>query len=188
MCKYSVIIPIYEVKPFITPCLQSVFSQIPADVQVLLVDDGSADGSGEICDAYASRYPKAEVLRLAHRGVAAARNAGLRAAKGEFLLWVDPDDWVSANWFQVIDEAVSRKDPDMLVFDYVEWEDEHGLRRAYGRPGGAIDRELFLSDVTKDIRMNSSLWNKVIRKKLFDGLQFDEALDSEKWNTIWKAS
>lgn len=176
MCKYSIIIPVYDVRAFVETCLQSVFRQIPPDVQVILVDDGSTDGSGEICDAYARRYPQAEVLHLSHRGVGAARNAGLRAARGEYLLWVDPDDWVSEAWFQAIDEAISKRHPDLLVFDFIEWEDGQKRQSAYGRPGGAIDRELFLSDVTRDIRMNSSLWNKVIRKALYNGLQFDETL------------
>lgn len=176
MCKYSIIIPVYDVRAFVETCLQSVFRQIPPDVQVILVDDGSTDGSGEICDAYARRYPQAEVLHLSHRGVGAARNAGLRAARGEYLLWVDPDDWVSEAWFQAIDEAISKRRPDLLVFDFIEWEDGQKRQSAYGRSGGAIDRELFLSDVTRDIRMNSSLWNKVIRKALYDGLQFDETL------------
>lgn len=175
-CKYSLIIPVYQVKEYIAACLESIFCQIPTDVQVILVDDGSTDGSGEICDEYAKKYPQIEVIHQENSGVAAARNAGLRAAKGEYLLWVDPDDWVAEDWFASINAAITKDSPDFFVFDYIEHEDGRELKRDYARAAGPLDRELFLSDVTRDIRMNSSLWNKVIRRTLFDGLWFDEKL------------
>ena len=115
-CKYSLIIPVYQVKEYIVECLESIFCQIPAEVQVILVDDGSTDGSGEICDEYARKYPQIEVIHQENKGVAAARNAGLAAAKGEYLLWVDPDDWVSADWFCEIDKAIMHKIP---IFSYL---------------------------------------------------------------------
>ena len=176
MPEFSLIIPVYQVKDYLVECLESVFCQIPADVQVILVDDGSTDGSGEICDQYAQKYPQIEVLHQRNQGVAAARNAGLAVATGEYLLWVDPDDWVSENWYRTIKSAVARMQPDILVFDYDEIENENVRPKKYGRDKGFIDKEEFLNDVTRDIRMNSSLWNKVIRRPLFDGITFDEKL------------
>ena len=174
--KYSLIVPVYQVEGYLKACLDSVFGQIPRDMQVILVDDGSTDASGAICDEYAQRYPQTQVIHQGNRGVAAARNAGLQAAEGEYLLWVDPDDWVAENWFSEIDRAIDEEAPDVLVFDYCE--DEDGARREmrYGRKAGSLDKQLFLSDISRDIRMNSSLWNKVMKRALFSGLSFDERL------------
>lgn len=174
--EFSLIIPVYQVKDYLVECLESVFCQIPADVQVILVDDGSTDGSGEICDQYSQKYPQIEVIHQRNQGVAAARNAGLAVAKGEYLLWVDPDDWVSENWYRTIKDAVVRMHSDILVFDYDEVENENVRSQKYGRDKGFVDKEEFLNDVIRDIRMNSSLWNKVIRRALFDGITFDEKL------------
>ena len=80
--EFSLIIPVYQVKDYLSECLESVFCQIPADVQAILVDDGSTDGSGKICDQYAQKYPQIEVIHQRNQGVAAARNAGLAVAKG----------------------------------------------------------------------------------------------------------
>jgi len=175
-CKYSLIIPVYQVEEYLRACLDSVFCQIPQDMQVILVDDGSTDASGSICDAYAMKYPQTQVIHQPNRGVAAARNAGLRAAMGEYLLWVDPDDWVADNWFAEIDSAIEQAQPDVFVFDYCEDEDGLQQEKRYSRPEGRLDKERFLCDVSRDIRMNSSLWNKVMKRSLFSGLFFDERL------------
>lgn len=176
MYRYSVIIPVYQVRDYIEECLESVFSQLPQEVQVILIDDGSTDGSGEICEEYSKKHQNTQVFRQANKGVAAARNIGLDIASGKYLIWVDPDDMVTSDWFRSIDTIIQREGPDVFCFDYYEWKNEEIIRRSYGRPAGKIDKELFLNDIVKDIRINSSLWNKVIRRELFDSLQFDESL------------
>lgn len=176
MHRYSVIIPVYQVGDYIEECLDSVFSQLPQGVQVILMDDGSTDGSGEICEVYSKKHSCTQVFHQANKGVAAARNIGLHAANGEYLIWVDPDDCVTSDWFHSIDTVIQQENPDILLFDYYEWRNETRIKRSYNRPAGKIDKEIFLNDVVKDIRINSSLWNKVFRRALFDSLQFDESL------------
>lgn len=175
-CKYSLIIPVYQVKAYIVECLESIFCQIPADVQVILVDDGSTDGSGEICDEYARRYPQIEVIHQRNQGVAAARNAGLAVAKGEYLLWVDPDDWVTDDWFDKISYAVERYAPDVVVFDSLRVSEQKRHEEIYGRDEGFVDKDVFCQDIARDIRMLSGMPNKVIRTSLFQGIRFDCSL------------
>ena len=175
-CKYSLIIPVYQVREYIEQCLDSIFCQIPQDVQVILVDDGSTDGSGEICDEYAKRYPQIEVIHQENKGVAAARNAGLSAAKGEYLLWVDPDDWVAEDWFSQIDRVVCEFFPDLICFDSFRVKGNRKKRERYGRSAGFIDKQVFLEDIARDIRMLSGFPNKVVKRSLFDGVWFDAEL------------
>ncbi|MDR3314701.1 MAG: glycosyltransferase, partial [Oscillospiraceae bacterium] len=89
----SVIVPVYNVEPYLPKCLDSIVSQTYANLEIILVDDGSTDASGSICDAYAAKDERVRVIHQANGGVAAARNAGLDAAVGEYIQFVDSDDW-----------------------------------------------------------------------------------------------
>lgn len=175
MTKYSLIIPVYQVEKYIKKCFDSIYKQIPSDVQVILIDDGSTDGSSAICDDYASVYSQTFVFHQANKGVASARNIGLSFAVGEYILWVDPDDWVSDDWFKTIDSVVSTHKPDIVVFDSKRLECDKETKEVYGRKPGFVDVTTFCSDIARDIRMLSGLPNKVIRRELYDDILFDES-------------
>lgn len=175
MTKYSLIIPVYQVEKYIRKCFDSIYKQIPSDVQVILIDDGSTDGSSAICDDYASVYSQTFVFHQANKGVASARNIGLSFAVGEYILWVDPDDWVSDDWFKTIDSVVSTHKPDIVVFDSKRLECDKETKEVYGRKPGFVDVTTFCSDIARDIRMLSGLPNKVIRRELYDDILFDES-------------
>lgn len=98
MCIASVIIPIFNAQSTLRKCLDSVLNQTFIDYEVICVDDGSSDLSGEICEEYALNNPKIRVFHQANRGVCAARNLGLMNAKGEYILFCDSDDWVEREW------------------------------------------------------------------------------------------
>lgn len=170
--RFSVIVPVYNVAEYIRQCMGAVVPQLDDDVQLILVDDGSTDGSGAICDEYA---PRAQVIHQPNRGVAGARNAGLAAAQGEYLVWVDPDDWVAPDWMAKIRAGVQDA-PDMLLFDYRAWENDAVSECRYGREAGEQPVERVLEDVERDLTLKSALWNKVMRRELFAGIRFDESL------------
>ncbi len=92
--RVSVVVPVYNVAPWLDRCVASLAGQSFADIEILLVDDGSTDGSGRICDQWATRDPRVRAIHTANAGVSAARNRGLREATGKFLAFVDSDDWV----------------------------------------------------------------------------------------------
>ena len=114
--KYSVIIPIYNAQKTLKRCLDSIIGQRREDVEVVLINDGSADESGRIIKEYASRFNNIVSLSQENSGVSAARNRGLEAAKGTYILFVDSDDYVSSDYFKVIDEAGEEEDSDLIVF------------------------------------------------------------------------
>lgn len=91
----SVIVPVYNVAPYVRECLKSIAAQTYENIEVIVVDDGSTDGSGALCDAFAAHEPKARVVHKANGGLSDARNAGLREARGEWVAFVDSDDYVS---------------------------------------------------------------------------------------------
>ena len=114
--KYSVIIPVYNAAGTIARCLDSILCQPHEDVQVLLINDGSADESGKICRRYAKENACVCYYEKENGGVSSARNLGLENAVGEYILFVDSDDYVAADYFATIDEAMDRWNPDMLIF------------------------------------------------------------------------
>lgn len=116
-CKLSIVIPAYNVEQCFCACLDSVYSQLNGECQVVLVDDGSPDRCGEICDEYERRYP--EVTKVIHQenmGIGGARNTGMDAADGEYMLFVDSDDTLEPGAISAITEAINKYGTDMVSF------------------------------------------------------------------------
>lgn len=121
-CALSIIIPIYNVEAYLTQCLESIVAQVGAGtdirVEVILVDDGSTDHSGEIADAYGAEYPCVRVIHKKNAGVAAARNDGMDAAQGVWLYFMDSDDWMSQDGISLLLLAAADcPQADMILFD-----------------------------------------------------------------------
>ena len=178
MIFLSIIIPVYNAAYWLGGCLDSLLSTIPDmnAVQIILVDDGSTDGSSAICDQYAQQCSAIQVIHQANGGVSAARNTGLMHVQGEYIAWVDPDDYVSSDWFSSIRSAILSCHPDVVVFDTRRFDVHEETQEIYGRSPGLIDMDLFLTDLYRDARMLSGLPNKVIRAKHFSGVSFDTEL------------
>ncbi|WP_240640583.1 glycosyltransferase family 2 protein [Neisseria meningitidis] len=95
---FSIIVPIYNVEKYLRCCVDSVLAENFADYEMILVDDGSPDGCGKICDEYTGKYPHIKVIHQENGGLSDARNAGIRAAKGDYLIFLDSDDyWADTN-------------------------------------------------------------------------------------------
>lgn len=125
MVKYSVIIPVYNAKKTLRRCVDSLLNQNYSDMELILVNDGSSDGSGAICEEYRARYPFVVYIDKPNGGVSTARNAGLDVATGEYILFVDSDDFVSSDYFAELDCAYGANSYDLLVFK------KHGIGGKY---------------------------------------------------------
>lgn len=175
----SVILPVYNAEPWLAECLDSILDSVGqggGEVELLLINDGSKDRSAEICDDYAQRYGNIRVFHKENGGVSSARNLGLAQAKGQYLAWVDPDDYVSADWYPRIRAAMDCGAPDVIVMDSVRFGDGPDRQEVYGRAPGFVDRDVFVADVLRDIRMLSGMPNKVMKAALFCGVTFDTTL------------
>lgn len=119
---FSVILPVYNVEAQLHRCLDSVLAQTFHNYEVILVDDGSTDSSGKICDLYTENYSFIRVIHKNNGGLSSARNAGFMDAKGKYILWFDSDDWIEKETLQIIYDAVSNKEPDLIKFNYIRHE------------------------------------------------------------------
>ena len=117
MLKYSIIIPVYNIKEYLADCLDSVLAQSISDYEVILVNDGSTDGSDTLCDAYATKYSQIHVMHQSNQGVSVARNTGLELAQGEYVLFLDSDDWWEPNLLELLTPFVN-KNCDLVEFGF----------------------------------------------------------------------
>ena len=124
----SVVVPVYNVRPWLRRCLDSVLAQTFTDWECILVDDGSTDGSGAVCDEYAARDPRFTVIHKENGGVSSARNAGLDAAKGEYIQFLDSDDWIDHRLMETAVE-LQRRDPEAMVIWFWNCHEELLLKK-----------------------------------------------------------
>lgn len=189
--KYSLIIPIYNSEDTLQRCLDSILSQAYPDAELLLINDGSTDRSGEICLEYARKYQNLVCRTTENRGVSAARNSGLELAQGTYILFVDSDDYVSPDYFRTIDRTLAQGDPELVIF-------AHRLfgQRSYEVPvenrlvRGREETLRVVADYLRRGELNT-LWSKVFRRDLIeaDHLRFNEALSiDEDMNFVFSYS
>ena len=111
----SVIVPVYKVEAYLPKCLDSIINQTYRNLEIILVDDGSPDGCGAICDRYAEQDSRVRVIHQENAGVSSARNAGLDIMTGEYLTFVDSDDWLAPNAIEVLFDRIQRDGSDMVI-------------------------------------------------------------------------
>lgn len=166
--RYSVIIPVYNAKETLRRCLDSLVRQQFSDYELLLINDGSTDGSDAICREYANTYSCVRYFVKENGGVSSARNLGLEQAEGEYILFVDSDDYVSENYFSVISDALDNNVVELLMFGYcnfgsisAEWDTgEFNENTEVGiaiRVSSAMQQYLF-----------SSLWSKAFKRHIIE--------------------
>ena len=115
---FSLILPCYNVEKYVARCVQSILTQDFADYEIILVDDGSTDGTPALCDALAAEHGCIRVIHKENGGAASARNAGLGTARGKYVWFVDPDDWISPDALRMLHQASVADAPDVLKFNY----------------------------------------------------------------------
>ncbi|WP_195550370.1 glycosyltransferase family 2 protein [Streptococcus australis] len=171
--KYSVIIPVYNVENYLSRCIDSLLAQNYVDLEILLIDNGSKDQSGQICEDYATQFSNITAYHIPNKGVGSARNFGLSKAKGEFICFVDADDYLVGNLFSDVESQLDSQ-LDLLVFSYYnsieknlsEIDRSAKILPTEGKKDKsdfiALFQELWLTD------MMYTVWNKIYRKEFLE--------------------
>ena len=120
MPKVSIVVPVYNAERYLAECVRSILAQTIEDIELILVDDGSTDSSPAMCDAFAEQDTRVKVIHKPNGRASSARNAGIRAATGEFIAFVDSDDWINADMY----EKMLQPDADVCLCDYVRFRGE----------------------------------------------------------------
>ena len=118
MPKISVIVPVYKVEKYIHKCVDSILNQAFSDIEVILVDDGTPDRCGEICDAYGEQDSRVKVIHKENGGLSDARNAGMPHASGEYIIFIDSDDYIDVNMYEELLAAISSYVVDLVYSNF----------------------------------------------------------------------
>lgn len=185
--KISVVIPAYNVAPYLRECLDSVLSQTYENLEVLLVDDGSTDETPVLCDAYAARDGRITVIHRENGGISAARNSGLDAATGEFIGFVDADDRAAPQLYRLLYDGLIRLDADISVCNFYH---EDPVRKTLDEEGPRAEAVLQNGDATRlllrDEELKNYMWNKLFRAELFECIRFPAGEKFEDISTTYK--
>jgi len=167
----SVIMPVYKVEAYLPQSIESVLNQDHKNLELILIDDGSPDRCGQICDDYAQKDSRVRVIHQKNGGAAAAKNAGLRLATGTYLSFVDSDDYLQPNVFGYMLQTLREKNADAVQFSFQD------VYRNRTEPQNlepcVLNEREYLTRFTKDWTC-ALLWNKLYKRSLFDGVFFKE--------------
>jgi glycosyltransferase involved in cell wall biosynthesis len=169
----SVIVPVYNVEKYVSKCLDSILQQSYHVLEIILVDDGSTDRSGEICAAYARQDARIRLIRKQNGGLGNARRAAMEVYSGEYVAFVDSDDWIEPNMLESLLTAL-RENQTQLAICGVRTEDENGGALDESRQADTLypSGEALLTDFLSKPHIRTAVWNKLYHKNLFADIRF----------------
>lgn len=166
----SVIVPIYKVEKYLNQCIDSILKQSYSNLEIILVDDGSPDKCGKICDEYAKRDNRIKVIHKENRGLSDARNCGLRVANGEYIIFVDSDDYIDVNMCKVLLNNIINDNTDIVICNFCYFNDTNKTKNIFNK---CLNNGVFYSiDVIKKYFLYTPIelivsWNKIYKRELF---------------------
>lgn len=170
----SIVTPVYNVESFLDRSVQSILSQSYRDIELILIDDGSTDGSSSLCDELAKKDSRVKVIHKENGGVSTARNIGLEIASGEYLTFVDPDDFLAPDTYLAnMEYLISHKDVDILQYPYCNYISDDEILN-YHRPAEhlLVGAEQIFSNWWSGSPLEYVIWNKIYKRSLWDGVRF----------------
>lgn len=188
----SVVVPVYNVTQYLPDCMNSIFAQNVADMEVILVDDGSTDNSGALCNQYTKKYGNVKVIHQKNAGLSAARNTGIEAAKGEFITFVDSDDMLEDGFISTALELAKTYQADFIAFSHVrckaetQWpmiclsQSEDYKPRVYDERVQKMQKFLIGTEI------GTTAWAKVYRRELFETIRYPVGKYHEDVFTTYK--
>ncbi|MDE7437418.1 MAG: glycosyltransferase [Muribaculaceae bacterium] len=184
----SVIIPVYKVEPYLRQCIESVLAQTHSALEIILIDDGSPDRCGEICEEYAEGDGRIRVIHQPNGGLSAARNTGLDAVKGKYITFVDSDDFVAKNYVETLLRWIVDSGADIACGGFVDYHAGDNIGKPVkGSHPRMLSSSEFLEAMLYQHTGDNSVWGKLYKKSIFDGLRFTPGILYEDLDIIYKA-
>lgn len=193
--KISVIIPVYNVAAYLKGCLESVINQTFPNLEIILVNDGSTDNSLSICEQYQSRNSQIKIITQKNCGLSAARNRGIEAATGNYITFIDSDDWYSSiNVLNILYQLLKKNNSDIVVSNFVEFDNHTNEYYTHVFSNTPVISTISPHQwMTKQYQNNESLsqcfstaWGKLFRRDYFKNVRFPIGKIAEDDLTIWK--
>lgn len=163
MIKISIVVPVYNIESYVKKCVNSLISQTYKNIEIILVDDGSTDRSAVICDEYSNKYKNIVVIHQKNQGLSAARNHAVRKATGDYIMFVDGDDWIEEKTVEILKELMEKNGADISSIIKVGHHYESG-ELIIGNSYNMLLHMLYTSSF--------EIWGKLFKRKLFDDIEF----------------
>lgn len=190
MAEISIVVPVYKVERYLQRCVESLLSQTFGDIEIILVDDGSPDQCPAMCDRFAEKDSRIRVIHKENGGLSSARNAGIEAAQGKYIGFVDSDDDIADNMYERMYEIIERENVDFVMSDYIRiLDNSEKFLKTLAIPGGRYNREAIKKEIFPQLIMGENLeygpllsvWHCMYRTEFLkrNRLLFDEEV---KWS------
>ena len=180
--KISVIIPVYNTEEYLKECLDSVINQTLKDIEIILIDDGSTDNSGKFCDEYAEKDTRIKVIHQENQGLGRVRNKGLKIAKGEYIGFVDSDDWIAQDFYEKLYNAAIDNDSEIAIAKIKTYYYKKGFFDLYSNKN---DLTIVFKSIVCDSIFRKSFLDKY-KIKFAEGIVFEDVIFTLKVNCYIK--
>ena len=174
--------PVYKAENYLSRCIDSILKQTFSDFELILIDDGSPDKSGKICDEYASNDKRLIVIHQENQGVSKTRQRGLETAIGEYVIHADPDDWVEPDWLETLYQEAEHTKADMVICDFERVYKDKNIY--YSQKPTSLKKEDVLEDFVSG-RTWGPCWNKLIRRECFQKYSISFHPDMDLWEDLY---
>lgn len=177
----SVIIPVYNVEKYLDRCVQSVFRQTYKNIEIILVDDGSPDSCGKMCDEYVEKYPNVSCIHKPNGGLASARNAGLQKASGSYIGFLDSDDWVAEDMYEYLFNFLNEYNAEAAQIEYKEvYSESEFIKQPKENVSVYRGKDILQYYMTSTtINGNYSVCSCLFKKQVLEGICFREGRINE---------
>lgn len=182
----SIIVPVYNIEAYIKQCIESILSQTYTKFELILIDDGSPDNCGKICDEYANVDDRIKVFHKQNGGLSDARNYGLRKAKGEYVSFVDGDDYIDKHFYAMLIDAMLTTNCDIAECYSINFEDGCIPKANYEDSRRVLNSFDWLTESGVRNFLPCVVWNKIYKKELFDNIEFPVGRHYEDEATTYK--
>lgn len=183
-CKVSIIVPVYNVETYLDRCVRSLINQELSDIEIILVNDGSTDSSGLLCEKWAERDTRIKVLNKENGGLSSARNYGIQYAKGDYVGFVDSDDYISPDMFRRLADLVQSHNADVGCCSSITFFSDEDLKNMKDRASAAYDMdkfEFYQSCISCRDGNGVGVCNKLFRRDIFNKVYFKEGIYVEDY-------
>ena len=168
----SVIVPVYNVEKYLEKCVSSIVNQTYKNLEIMLVDDGSTDSSGKMCDEFAKKDDRIKVIHKPNGGLSDARNSALKIAKGDYIGFVDSDDYIADDMFETLCDLMEDNNSDISIVSFYEIYNNKLIGVRDSKELENMTKLEAMKELLIDSKIQSYAWNKLFKRELFDGLEF----------------
>ena len=171
----SIIVPIYNVEKYLRKCIDSIINQSYSNLEIILIDDGSPDKCGKICDEYSKKDSRIKVIHKENEGVSSARNVGLDMISGKYITFVDPDDYIEKDMIKKLYDWIKEYDADISICGVINKDENYNiLMKSKGQDIILLNRQDSFKELMEEYYFNNVCWAKLYKADLWKDIRFNE--------------